>query len=82
MEPSRDPRCPRCGYDLRGVVTTWADACPLESTCSECGLFFAWSEVIGPLAPRPGWCVEFAATWWGVPWRAIKTMVVAFRLAA
>ena len=77
MEPSaaivREARCPRCGYDLRGVVATWAEACPLQSTCSECGLALEWSEVVGARARRPGWCVEFAPRGVGVPWRSSRT---------
>ncbi|MHC5007070.1 MAG: hypothetical protein ACYTGF_06895 [Planctomycetota bacterium] len=76
MDLSREARCPRCGYDLRGVVATWAAACPLESRCSECGLDFEWAEVIGARAPRPGWCVEFARSTWALPWRSIKTMAM------
>jgi len=34
--------CPRCGYDLRGIVSTWNERCPLQGTCSECGLEFEW----------------------------------------
>jgi hypothetical protein len=77
MDSSRQARCPRCGYDLRGVVTTWAAACPLESRCSECGLDFEWAQVIGTRYPPPGWCVEYALSPWGVPWRSIKTMALA-----
>jgi hypothetical protein len=52
--------CPRCGYDLRGVVSTWSDACPLAGRCGECGLDVEWSELLGPAASRPAWCFEFA----------------------
>ncbi len=38
--------CPRCGYDLRGAVQTWTDACPLAGRCAECGLEFSWREVL------------------------------------
>lgn len=34
------PCCPRCGYDLTGVVASWTQLCPLALTCSECGLSF------------------------------------------
>ena len=54
------PRCPRCGYDLRGPVATWADRCPLEGVCSECGLNLRWAEVLLPEKFEPSWCVEFA----------------------
>lgn len=38
--------CPRCGYDLSGHMASWERACPLEGRCSECGLGFAWREVL------------------------------------
>lgn len=41
----RNPSCPRCGYDLRGTLETWKDACPLEGRCSECGLEFEWGRL-------------------------------------
>lgn len=50
--------CPRCGYNLRGVVETWRDSCPLDGTCSECGLAFAWREVLSERDRPPSWCVE------------------------
>src|SRR5687767_11468623 len=52
-------RCPRCGYDQRGIIATWADACPLDGRCTECGLRFAWAEVIVPAKFEPKWCLEF-----------------------
>jgi hypothetical protein len=81
MEPTaaeRDARCPRCGYDLRGTVALWRESCPMDGRCAECGLGFEWAEVIGARAPRPGWCVEYARGWWGVPWRSARTFVVAW----
>lgn len=50
--------CPRCGYNLRGVVETWKDSCPLDGTCSECGLAFAWREILSERVRPPQWCVE------------------------
>jgi hypothetical protein len=50
--------CPRCGYDLSGAVATWADRCPVEGLCSECGLGFRWSDVLGPERLAPGWSSE------------------------
>ncbi|MEE8155885.1 MAG: hypothetical protein V3T53_13110 [Phycisphaerales bacterium] len=52
-------QCPRCGYDLRGAIGTWAEQCPLEGTCAECGLQFVWAEVLHPEKFSPLWCVEF-----------------------
>ncbi len=40
------PTCPRCGYDLSGHTATWETSCPLGGQCSECGLRFAWREVL------------------------------------
>ncbi len=40
------PQCPRCGYDLSGHIATWESSCPVEGQCSECGLEFAWREVL------------------------------------
>lgn len=36
-------KCPRCGYDLRGAIQSWTDACPMQGVCTECGLDFQWS---------------------------------------
>ena len=81
-----DPRhsrsaCPRCGYDLRGAIDTWQEACPIEGICTECGLGFAWREILSSRFIMPEWCIEAkrgalavprqvagtaARTWW--PW--------------
>jgi len=41
----RNPSCPRCGYNLRGTLDAWKDACPLEGRCSECGLEIEWGRL-------------------------------------
>ncbi len=52
--------CPRCTYDLTGIIDSWHDACPLTGTCSECGLSFTWHDVLrGPLS-YPRWSFEHA----------------------
>jgi hypothetical protein len=51
--------CPRCGYDQRGVVDSWADACPLNGICTECGLEFEWAELLSATRRMPRWCVEY-----------------------
>jgi hypothetical protein len=51
-------RCPRCGYDQRGAMATWQNACPLDGTCTECGLLFPWRELLNPDLSLPKWCVE------------------------
>ena len=68
-------RCPRCGYDLRGAIGTWADQCPLQGTCAECGLQFAWVEVLHPEKFEPRWCIEYAPGRLGVLTGAIKTLL-------
>lgn len=67
MEPATTPTCPRCGYDLGGAVAAWngsgkeqceGASCPLEGVCSECGLSFAWADVMRPDRVTPGWSFE------------------------
>ncbi len=50
-------RCPRCAYDLRGVMSSWRTTCPLWGVCVECGLEFRWTEILREKIP-PRWCVE------------------------
>lgn len=38
--------CPRCAYDLSGHAASWSASCPVSGRCSECGLAFAWREVL------------------------------------
>ena len=71
-------KCPRCGYDLRGVIPTWTQQCPLEGTCTECGLEFVWAEVLSEKIRKPRWCVEYAERWWHIPWRSVKTLAMSF----
>jgi hypothetical protein len=51
--------CPRCGYDLRGVVTSWINSCPLHGNCSECGLHIPWRTLVGERR-YPLWSFEHA----------------------
>lgn len=70
-------RCPRCGYELRGLIESWRESCPLLGICSECGLKFIWSEVLHPEKYEPLWCVEFPSA--GPIWRsALKTYLRSF----
>lgn len=39
-------------------MATWAEACPLEGVCPECGLGVRWVEVLRPQSVPPGWSVE------------------------
>lgn len=50
--------CPRCGYDLSGSMAAWTQTCPLRCTCSECGLEFRVSDVLGETARGPRWHFE------------------------
>jgi hypothetical protein len=72
-------RCPRCGYDLRGLVATWTDSCPLEGVCSECGLDLRWAEVLVPDKFEPRWCVEFAPRRRSILRAAWRTLLRSFR---
>lgn len=52
---NHEPKCPKCQYDLSGVVSSWKTACPLEGVCSECGTKLHWNAVMtAPLhSPDP-----------------------------
>lgn len=54
------PTCPRCDYDLAGQVRSWEIKCPLEGTCSECGLKLRWQEVLVAHITPPRWSFEHA----------------------
>lgn len=54
------PRCPRCGYDLRGPIAEWTSQCPVEGACSECGLQFLWRDIFYPTWSPPIHIIEFA----------------------
>ncbi len=57
-----DINCPRCSYDLRGVVASWTESCPLDGACSECGYLFAWVRLLQPNRFTPEWLVEYGET--------------------
>lgn len=75
---SLNPRCPRCGYDVRAVIDTWTDRCPMTGRCAECGLEFVWSEVLHPEKYEPQWCVEFVTKRRHLPIAALKTWLRSF----
>jgi hypothetical protein len=56
--PARGLECPRCGHDLRGVVASWREACPLTGICTECGLELEWADVLSARLSLPRWSVE------------------------
>lgn len=66
-------RCPRCGYDQRGVLATWAESCPLQGVCSECGLDLEWSRVLQPEKYELQWCVEFVRRTSAMPRACVTT---------
>ncbi len=57
-------RCPRCGYDQSGVISSWCDSCPLLGTCSECGLTFEWRRIHAGEGLAPGWSFEHGELSW------------------
>lgn len=70
-------RCPRCGYDQGGIVATWSEKCPLEGTCSECGLVFAWADLFVP--PRCVGLVEHARGFREWVWNGVRTFFGVWR---
>src|ERR1044071_7810451 len=50
--------CPRCDYDLAGMIASWTDSCPMEARCSECGLLFRTAHVLSPTLLGPAWSFE------------------------
>ena len=56
--PTNTLACPRCGYDVSGVVPKWTEKCPLEGTCSECGLVYLWVDIFRPERLHPAWSFE------------------------
>jgi hypothetical protein len=77
------PACPRCGYDQSGAIAAWerneSACCPLVGMCTECGLEFAWRDLLNPVFTRQLRMFEharrrrtasFFVTWWKAarPW--------------
>lgn len=52
--------CPRCGYDLTGLITSWSSSCPIRGTCTECGLEQWWGDTLNPARRIPAWSFEHA----------------------
>lgn len=79
--PAARCECPRCGYDLSGAVAAWNHAestsCPMRGTCSECGLEFAWGDVLNPEVRVPDWSFEHAyrLRWWRLLRTAFITLL-------
>lgn len=86
MTKAANPSCPRCGYDQSGVIASWVESCPLQGTCSECGLEFAWYDVIlanrlrvpgffehmSGLQPRAAWRTWVWTLWPAKFWRRVR----------
>ena len=68
------PACPRCGYELTGLLASYTEACPTEAVCSECGCSFRWSEVASPIL-GPWWFAERSGR--GVMRRAFLTALTS-----
>lgn len=55
--------CPRCAYDLDGLIAAWPEGvAPARGTCSECGLEFAWQDLLDPRRQRCAGLFEHART--------------------
>lgn len=65
--------CPRCGYDVSGVVDSWTEQCPVEGICSECGLAYGWKYILNPDFHGDPLFVETATR------RLMHAMVVTYR---
>lgn len=70
--------CPRCDYDLRGQTQLWSTSCPTTGLCSECGLEFRWTDVLG-LSTRVPWLIENHRSRLGVRARFLLTSWHALR---
>lgn len=85
MTTAQDTRCPRCDYELDGVIAAFTDQCPLQGTCSECGMEFDWANLLRADRRQLPWLFEharglvrgFAGTLWrslfpGRFWNAVQ----------
>lgn len=75
-DPAPQCHCPRCGYDQAGAIGAWERSrplvCPLEGTCSECGLRFFWGDLLNPRLAGPAWSYEhYPRPWPRQLWRAV-----------
>ncbi len=68
--------CPKCGYDQSGEIATWESACPLDGQCPECGIEFAWVNVIRPQQEIVRWYIEHAPSLCSMIWRTPKTLLM------
>lgn len=68
------PICPKCGYDQSGEIATWESSCPVDGRCPECGLAFAWADVMDPARTALWWYVEHASSTLGIIKRSAGTL--------
>ncbi|MBL4697923.1 MAG: hypothetical protein JKX70_03725 [Phycisphaerales bacterium] len=68
------PICPKCGYDQSGEIATWESSCPVEGRCPECGLEFAWADLLDPSRVDVDWYIEHAKGPWGLVRRTLPTL--------
>lgn len=72
----KTPLCPRCHYDQSGDVLRWADSCPVEGLCPECGLHFQWCDLFRePFVPE--WWIERDSG--RLRFRAVRTLLRSLR---
>lgn len=71
--PLPAPQCPRCGYDQSGAAAAWTDSCPLRGRCPECGLEYAWSDIMDTHRHDLPWLHEHTPGRWPGCIRALRT---------
>ncbi|MBL4591955.1 MAG: hypothetical protein JKY96_08350 [Phycisphaerales bacterium] len=74
MPKAATPICPKCGYDQSGIIDSWTDRCPVEGRCAECGLDFAWADVLDPSRVDLPWYIEHARSKREMMRRTIPTL--------
>ncbi len=52
----------------------WTESCPLQGKCPECGLEFAWADVLLPERSRLTWMYEHKRDWSPALGRAMRTL--------
>jgi len=75
MEERDRPICPKCGYDQSGIIDSWVDSCPINGSCAECGLGFAWRDVFDPVRNDLHWYAEHTQSLWGIIARTPGTLM-------
>ena len=68
------PICHKCGYDQAGEIAAWENQCPLHGRCPECGLEFAWADLLDPSRVDIDWYIEHAKGPWGLIKRTLPTL--------